>query len=160
MIPAALVEFLESGLAVSVGTCGIDLMPETTQAVCVAVSADHASLRLFLPVATARATIEDLRANPNIAVTLSSPPTHRTVQLKGRVSRIAPAGHEEEALVKRYIANVVEQLVSVGLPAMLTQRISHWPCWAVEISVSEIFVQTPGPRAGSKLESGFDERQA
>jgi hypothetical protein len=42
-------------------------------------------------------------------------------------------------------------LDAIGLPRRVTHRIAHWPAFAIEMTVEQIFDQTPGPKAGVPL---------
>jgi hypothetical protein len=37
------------------------------------------------------------------------------------------------------------------VPRRLTRTVVHWPAFAVTIRVEEIYEQTPGPKAGTRL---------
>jgi hypothetical protein len=39
-------------------------------------------------------------------------------------------------------------LEQIGLPPHVTMSVAHWPAFAIDVSVEEVFDQTPGPRAG------------
>ena len=65
---------------------------------------DGRSLTVYLPGATAATAFANLRENGEIAVVLSQPLTHRTVQLKGRVETIRPARESERDAVERVAA--------------------------------------------------------
>lgn len=157
MIPPELVPFLESGLSTLIGTRDASGLPECLRAVGVRVLPDRACVRVYLPVATAARTVANLRDNGRIALALSMPPTDRTVQLKGQVRALREAVEGDRSELDALFASFVAHLAAVGLPSRVTQRIARWPAWAVDVAVEEIFVQTPGPRAGSRLdERGFE----
>jgi hypothetical protein len=104
-----------------------------------------------LPTATASRTLSNLGENPRIAVTVSLPRTHRTLQLKGGVVNARPARDDERPLVERRFAEFAACVEEVGVSPWVTATVTRWPCWAVEFRVEDLFVQTPGPRAGQPL---------
>jgi hypothetical protein len=106
-----------------------------------------------LPDATGARALQNLRDNGRIAIALSNPPDHRSVQLKGQVIELVPGSEEDALAVRAYVAQVAQVLDVLGLPAHLVSRINCLPCTRAEVRVDEIFLQTPGPGAGSALGS-------
>lgn len=151
MIPAELVTFLQSGLSAIVGTCGTSLRPVSCRAVGVVVHEGCERVTLFVPEATGQRTIANLRENAQIALTLSKPMTHRTVQVKGRVTALRKALAAERAMVESYVEAFGECVDAVGMPRARVRGMATWPAWAIEFSVEQLFTQTPGPRAGQPL---------
>jgi hypothetical protein len=45
----------------------------------------------------------------------------------------------------------MEQLAAVGVSRTLSRRVAWFPSVAIEVRVSEMFEQTPGPNAGVPL---------
>jgi hypothetical protein len=110
--------------------------------------------RVYLPCANAKRTVENLLATRKIAVTLSKPPTHRTVQLKGCLEHIGQTPEHERNAVERLFSAFLEDLAYIGIPRAIIGRTNRWPCWSVDFSVDDLFEQTPGPRAGQPLMEG------
>lgn len=152
-LPEDVVELIASGVDAYVATCDGALEPESMLAMGVHVHGDGRKLTVHLPSALAGATLENLRVNPELAVTLIRPSDCKAVQVKGRVSRVRPSEETDRALQRVYRAALVEQLAIVGVPRELTRRVNWWPSVAVEIAVRDLYVQTPGPRAGEPLET-------
>ncbi len=46
---------------------------------------------------------------------------------------------------------LAEVLDRIGVPRRVTRSFAHWPAFAIEIDVDDVFEQTPGPRAGTRL---------
>lgn len=151
MIPTELAAFLESGLATLVGSCSKSGQPACAHGVGICVRDAGKSARVFLPHVTAEPVLSQLREHPQIAVTLSRPETHRTVQVKGRVTRIAEADVAERGIVEELFLGYARELVFLGLPRAMILRFQRWPCWAVDFQVSSVFIQTPGPLAGTAV---------
>jgi hypothetical protein len=107
--------------------------------------------RVYLPCANAKRTVENLLATRKIAVTLSRPASHRTIQLKGCLEHIGQTPEQDRSEVERLFAPFLEDLAYLGIPRAIITRTNRWPCWSVDFSVDEIFEQTPGPRAGQPL---------
>jgi hypothetical protein len=152
-LPADLVEFFESGVSILVGTRDADLRPACARAIGASVRAAQRVVTIYLPEAAAARTVANLRDNHRIAVTFSRPLTHYSVQIKGACASVRPSGDEDRAAQQRYRAAYIEQLHAIGLPRTVSARIAWWPSLAVDIDVQELFIQTPGPNAGRRLEA-------
>jgi hypothetical protein len=145
-------ELIASGVDVYVATRDAALEPESMLAMGVRLHAGSCSLTVFLPEVVSAPTLRNLESNGQVAITISRPRDERTVQLKGRTTRIRPADavDKEHLLVAR--AAMVEQFAGVGIPRSATRRIVWWPSVAVEVEVRDVFEQTPGPHAGFPLQ--------
>ena len=153
-VPENLAALLEGLVAVHVATRDASFVPDEVMAAAARPSADGRSLTVYLPVATSETSLANLRDNGAIAVVLSQPLTHRTVQLKGRVETIGPAHDEERAEVERLAAAFDAEVEVIGLPPAVVRRRTRWPCHAVTFVVSEAYEQTPGPHAGAPIVGG------
>lgn len=151
-IPPDLAEFLDGGLSILVGTADERARPECTRGAGVTVDRAADRLTLYLPTCGAARTLENLRANGRIAVTFSRPHDHRTYQLKGRVRAIGDSSEADRQRQQRWLAAFSEQLAIVGVPRPVMRRWQIHPSVAVELEVEELFEQTPGPGAGSRME--------
>jgi len=151
MIPDPIVELLETGVSVIVGTRDASLMPECTRAWGVRVGADRGTLKIFLSETIAGKTIDNLRENGMIAVSCTRPTDHITCQVKGRVRWIKPVTSAERGLSRRWHGEFMAELRAIGVPSELCDAWIAEPTIAVEIAVIEVFDQTPGPGAGRKV---------
>lgn len=156
MIPAELFDFLHSGLSALIGTCDPSLRPACCRAVGVVIHEGGTTMTVFVPDATAERTIANLRHSGHLALTMCRPENHRSVQLKGRVTSLRMALPTERATVERYIDAFADSVDAVGMPRSRAHQLSSWPAWAIELTVEQLFTQTPGPRAGMPLEAGRD----
>lgn len=154
MVSDELLAFLQSGVSVLAGTRDPGLRPRATRGVGFVVRPDRRGLRVYLPAATAGEAIANLRACPRIAVTFNRPIDHRTVQIKGDVLAVAEAAPEERAITEAYRAAFVAALEPVGMAPPLVRRLACWPAWAVDVEITHLFKQTPGPDAGDPLRGG------
>lgn len=146
-----LVELVESGVSIQVGTRDAGRFPEAVRAIGARVERGAAEVTVFVPDATGALTLENCRDNGRVAVCFSRIQDHHTIQLKGRVVEVGPACEEDRGVVERYRGALAASLAFLGMPMRLTYRIAHWPCHAVRFRVESIFVQTPGPGAGDPL---------
>jgi len=133
-----------------VGTRDASLMPECTRAWGIHV-AGRDTVTIFLSETIAGKTITNLRENGMIAVTCTRPTDHITCQLKGRVRSIKPVTSVERDLSRQWHLDFNAELRAIGLSSKLSEAWIVEPTVAVEITVSDVFDQTPGPGAGRKI---------
>ncbi|HET9250745.1 MAG TPA: pyridoxamine 5'-phosphate oxidase family protein [Candidatus Eisenbacteria bacterium] len=150
-ISAELATFLESGLSIVVGTRNENLEPDG--AVAWAARADEAGerLTLFLHHIAAREMLRNLESHPEIAINFDQPTSHRACQVKGRYVSSRRARPAERETVLRQIEGFTKNLEAIGFPAAMTGSWITWPCTAIELRVTQLFEQTPGPGTGGPL---------
>lgn len=148
------VEFLESGVSMLVGSRNAELRPDCTRALGVTIGADRTTMTVFLNAALTQRMQADFADNGRIAATFSRPTDHRTVQVKGRVLAVRPTSDADRAVQERYLGAFAEQVAVVGLPRSVIRRVRVSPGIAVEVAIEDVYLQTPGPGAGRRLEEG------
>ena len=151
MIPQSIVDLLQTGVSVMVGTRDGSLVPECTRAWGIQVGADSGTVTIFLSEAIAGNTLENLRANGKIAVTCTRPTDHLTCQLKGHVQSMKTATRADRNLSRQWHREFMAELKAIGVPAALSEAWIAEPTVAVEVAVAEVFDQTPGPDAGRQV---------
>lgn len=150
MILQPLLDLLETGVSVMIGTRDAVLMPECARAWGIRVEPDGVSVTVFVTETTSRRTLANLRENGRIAVTCTRPSDHTACQLKGTVRFIRPADPRDEEHRSRWKREFFSELMAIGVPAELCDALITDPVLAVEVDVQEAFGQTPGPGAGDK----------
>ena len=143
--------FIEGGISVFVGTVDADKIPTCCRAIALTTKDNFETVTVYVPAATGQETIANVATTRRVAISASEPLSHAAVQLKGvsRGVRLAPPADEE--LVRTRLHQFADVLAELGLPRRVTHRIAHWPAFAIEVSVEQVFDQTPGPKAGSAL---------
>jgi hypothetical protein len=152
VIPEDIVEFLEGGVSILVGTRDADSRPEVARAVGCSVSRDRSEVTIYLHEVWGAKALVNLQANREIAVGFSRPLDNFAIQIKGKCTQFVLAHDGDRSVVDRYHATYGEQLYMTGFPRSTTRRFIFWPAVAVTFGVRDIFVQTPGPDAGKRLE--------
>ena len=132
-------------------------LPAVTRGFGCRVAADRRSVTVFLSSAWAKTVLNDLRDNGEIAVVIGRPTTHETLQLKGKVKKITPLSNSDREAMRIYRDSFVEELSAAGYhsdfaSAVMSGSVGEFQ--AVNFEPTAIFVQTPGPQAGRRLESG------
>jgi hypothetical protein len=150
MLDVELKTFLESDVAIIVGTCDGDLVPEIVRAFAAQVNGQGAVIQLFVGKAAAAQTLANLLVNRRMAVTFCSPTNYRTVQLKGWFRHIEDARPEDKAIIDRYQEAFVTTVAAYGLNEVIR---NIWGADPIRLSFEpeSIFDQTPGPGAGRPL---------
>jgi predicted pyridoxine 5'-phosphate oxidase superfamily flavin-nucleotide-binding protein len=151
MIPPSIVELLQTGVSVVVGTRDAALMPECTRAWGIQVGKDRASVTIFLTEAISQQTLRNLKDNGRIAVSCTRPTDHVACQVKGTVRKIRPATKREAEQSRAWHREFTGELVAIGVPAALCEAWITEPTLAVEIDVTEVYHQTPGPGTGERV---------
>jgi len=144
--------FLRGGNSLSVGTRDAQLLPECARAVGLRVWDDRRHVSLFVPEGPGRRTLENLRDNGRVAIAVSHPPDHRSLQIKGQLLSLSPVGAEDAKFVSAYVRQLAQVLDLLGLPSHIVERVNHAPCQRADLRVEELYQQTPGPGAGSVLD--------
>jgi hypothetical protein len=147
-LPEEIVDLVESGVSILVGTRDGELRPASVRGVGAQVSPDRRKVTVFLPEATAAKAARNLRDNGEIAVAFSRPIDNLAVQIKGRCHELRRAAEGERPIPERYGVAFVEMTYAVGMPRSLMKRMTVWPAWAASFEVREVYSQTPGPGAG------------
>ena len=117
------------------------------------VGADYRTITALVPELFTPGLIESLRDNGELAVTIEEFPSHETYQFKGRYLHHRPAEPDDLLVVDRIRARFVKSLkpVLADAPEDVLRAYIPQPSLAVEFQVREIYLQTPGPGAGTRL---------
>jgi hypothetical protein len=134
-----------------VGTVSTSGIPAGCRAVGAVTSDELKTLTVYVPIATSREVLANIAANKRLALVATYPPDHSTVQVKGRTTGVRLAADAEEALVRARLELFAASLDHLGIPRRVTMAINHWPAFAIDFTIEEIFEQTPGPKAGTPI---------
>ena len=75
-----------------------------------------------------------------------------SVELNG--VRLDDLSEDDRAAVDAYLGAHGPVLGFVGVPLSVVKRVAVWPAWAIDVAVTDLFKQTPGPGAGERLGGG------
>ncbi len=142
---------LEHGVSVLVGSVDALGSPACCRAVGLTSSDNLATVTVFVPMATSQETMANVATTGRLAVVATHPIEHCATQLKGIAQRTRPAREDEEPFVRQHLGSFAAVLNSLGYPPRLTNALVHWPAFAIEMRVEEVYEQSPGPNAGSRL---------
>jgi len=156
LISAAVAEFIQSGLSITVAARGARLVPSIAKAVACRVDADRRGVTVLLFGAGAAAVCRDIEHNQQVAVCFSRPSNHETVQLKGSDARSQPATPQDVAAARRSLDLFAEDLGPMGWgPGYVDTLFWRNPdeLLAIRFTPQGAFAQTPGPAAGTRLKA-------
>ena len=149
-----LVAFLQGPVSMHAASRDAANVPNLSRALGCRVSADRTRVTVFLLASHSGQMLADYRANGRIAVVMSLPSTHRTVQLKGEDAMVEPLQDGDHILVARYREAFVKELSGLGYSPSLPELLwagARGDVVAVAFTVTAAFIQTPGPTAGKPL---------
>ncbi len=143
--------FVEGGISIFVATVDADKIPTCCRAIALTTKDDFDTVTVYVPAATGQETIANVATTRRIAIGCTEPLSHASVQIKGvsRGVKLAPPSDQE--LVRTRLHQFADVLAEIGQPRSVTHRAAFWPAFAIEVSVEEVFDQTPGPKAGTPL---------
>ena len=154
MIPDRVVEVLSGPAFMQIGTRDGALRPAHTFAAGAFVHADRQTVTVFVPTARSERALADLRENGRIALGIAIG-SHEAYQLKGTYVSSRPADAEDRGRQETYRTALLASALEAGHPEQisraLTLGIAYTPGVAITFRAEEVFLQTPGPGAGTLL---------
>ena len=152
LLPAEQIKFLVGSVISFVGTRNPQLRPNVSSASAVRPDAEADTISFVLPDNEGARIRSDIADNGLVALTVIEPMTHETYQYKGRHLSSRPANEHDRALVDIQMAKVVARLNEAHYPGEKFGRYVFWPGTVVTFHVEDIFIQTPGPMAGKRID--------
>lgn len=149
--------WVDKGISAIVASRDANHHPSLMRAVGTDVTPQGERVTVYLNRLAARQVLADLEATGQIAVVFSEPSSHRTLQLKASRVQMRPAEDGDAAILQRYLRGMEWQLHQIGFAprqtrTMLSHRLSD--VVAVSFAPELAFDQTPGPKAGARLDAG------
>ncbi|MBV8464675.1 MAG: hypothetical protein JO218_01905 [Burkholderiales bacterium] len=149
--------FLEGGQAIALASRGSDHRPSVAMALACRVTAAGDGLTLLLPRMQAWQLLADVANSGRLAAVFSQPRTHRSIQVKAIDAFETVPEPEDGILVARQRESATLALAALGYDADFLRVMFDFAAGdltAIQMGVDEIFDQSPGPRAGQRLEVG------
>jgi hypothetical protein len=151
VIPDEVAQFLQEGLSIHVATRDAPMAPLGARALALRVHEDGTRLTVFVAeaaVARLRPALEDSR---QAAVNVGRPIDDRACQVKGVLEGLRPADAADLQVIEAQWRGFLDQLTLIGVAP---DAIASWvtsPAHVIELRVTALFEQTPGPLAGTAL---------
>ena len=154
MIPDRVAEHLQGPSFIQVATRGADLRPSHAHVNGLIVHDDKQQVTFFVADRRAARIVADLKDNGQVALEAAQA-THEAYQLKGKYVSSRASTEEDYARQEAYLKNIVQGLLAF-FPEELAKPLAavesdYRPSIAITFRVEEIYLQTPGPGAGTKM---------
>ena len=153
-IPGRILRFLEqrANLAFA-GTRNHELVPYGHRVSGWWAGADGRSITALVAMHFTANLVDSLQDNGEIALTVEEFPSHETYQFKGRYRRHRAIERDDFEVVDRIRDRFWKSArhIYTEAPEHLLNAYTVSPAIAVEFEVREIYLQTPGPGAGTRL---------
>lgn len=147
--------FIQSGLSISIASRDANNIPSVAKALACRVSPDRRRVTVYVSTTKAAPVLRDIATSGVLAAIFTRPSTHRALQLKGGDPLIEPIRADEAVHIEADVEGFVANIVSIGY----TKEEGHayvgygqGETIAVRFTPTAGFVQTPGPKAGARLE--------
>ena len=153
MIPDRVVEVVSGPSVLWVGTRDAELRPHHSYVTGVVVHDDRETITFFVLEKRARAILANVENNRRVALACGQA-THEAYQLKGTYLSSQPSSDDDYAVQEEYRAKIWPTLAQYWPEEMVKSMFlgaAYKPSVAITFRVEEVFLQTPGPDAGSKL---------
>jgi len=155
VLPGVLVQFLDRASVAVACTRDRDLVPRIHYVSGWQLDADQKSIWCFIPKEFTPGLQESLDGNRRFALTVEHIGPHETYQFKGTGVSLRPATDADAAVTARCRGRFASALIALqaklaGKTAVLERYILD-PAVAFRFAVREIYLQTPGPGAGTLL---------
>ena len=153
MIPEKLVEFMHGPRLMFVGSRNDKLRPTASWAFGALADGGAGTVTVFIPEVEGAATFENIENNGRVALTVADAPSHETYQFKGQLIETRPCTDADHTVQEIYMSKMVAYHEPLGYGEEILRGFTLKPAKAVSFQVEDIFVQTPGPGAGEKIET-------
>jgi hypothetical protein len=144
-------EFLENGVAMTMGVLNSQLITKAVRCVGAVVGGDRKTVTFYLPKDSALRVIPMVLENKNVAVVACLPSTYKTIQLKGQFLAYRDADSRDRIILERYRELFFYQTDQAGVPKNSMIRMRSFPALAMDVEITDLFLSTPGPQAGNSL---------
>jgi hypothetical protein len=157
VIEPDIIELMESPCSLIVGTVDANGLPDATRGWGLQVLDGGSQVRLLLS-ANAEVTRANLRDTRRIALTATDFATMHSVQVKGAALAVEDATDADRARFEKFWADCARTLHELdGTPEATIARMVPSGVFACIMTVDDLFDQTPGPEAGTRLSSAKDK---
>lgn len=147
--------FLGGPVAINMASRDARGYPSLTRGFGCRVSPDLLEVVVYVARRQAEPLLRDLAAGAPVAVVFSRPLTHQTLQLKGERARLRHLQAGERESMQAAGDAFTAEIMSLGYPGHFSHALMSAcadEATAVVFTPTAVFEQTPGPKAGIRLE--------
>ena len=156
MIPQKFVDFIHGPRVIFIGTRNEKLRPAFSWAFGAVADAEADTVTVFVPDIEGEQTLANVKANGHVSLTIVDP-SHEAYQFKGTYIDSRPSGGDDRAIQEIYLSKIVPHFAKFGFPEELMPGFVMDPSTALTFRLAEIYVQTPGPGAGDRIDVSSGE---
>ena len=154
MILDRVVEAIHGPAVMFAGTRNERLYPAHTFVTGAIAHSDHETITFFVPESRSERILSDLNNNGRVALAVSLI-THEAYQLKGVYLSSRPTDAKDQAVQEVYRSKLLSAFLQAGYPEQIVKPLvlgfAYKPGVAITFRAEEVFLQTPGPEAGKKM---------
>ncbi|MCF4167047.1 hypothetical protein L2U69_15445 [Zavarzinia compransoris] len=154
MVDTAIASFVEGAVMTILASRDGTFQPAIGRGVGTRCSTDRSLFDTMVSRAQWPRLLANLGPGAPLAVTFVKPDDYRTYQVKGIVEALVPADAADRDVTHAYHGRIRPVLAALGVTA---GQISFWLTDAdlhrLRYRPTDVYVQTPGPRAGTRLEA-------
>lgn len=154
MIDDALFETINQRADIVLSSCSATGEPSLCWGMAGRLLDDRRTVQAWVREDQARQFLADVRASGRVAAVFNEPYTNIAVQLKGGGGSVRAASREDEPFLRLHVDHMVQALARVNFNEVFARNFFDQP-WTmlavVSFAATQVFVQTPGPRAGQPL---------
>jgi len=152
MIPEKIVRFLEGATVAMGGSRDGNRIPHAHRISGWQVGPDEETMTCLVAEGFTENLLPSLEDNGQFALTVCEVPSHETYQFKGNYLGSRPINEKDLVVYEHYRRRFVERVCGLfGFPEDRVRNYIPPPRLAIDFRVREIYLQTPGPGAGSRL---------
>lgn len=147
-------DFVQSTVSIIVSGRDARLRPSIARALGCRVDADGRRVTVFLRASQSSALLADLRENGVIAVVVSDPDDHRSLQIKGVGAQECAFLPEDSIRIAAYADAFTAKLIAHAMAEAVPRTLlacTPGDVVAIAFTPTAVFEQTPGPGAGARL---------
>ncbi|WP_300316999.1 pyridoxamine 5'-phosphate oxidase family protein [Accumulibacter sp.] len=146
--------FIQTGVAISLASCGADRVPNNVRALGCKLVDGGQRVAIFLRASQARAVVANIAENGRVAAVFSLPSSNRTLQLKGSDAQTSAFDTTDLTLIERHTEAFLCEVLPEGVSEIAVRTIHAYSPADLAVIVftpTAAFSQTPGPRAGQAI---------
>lgn len=141
----------ETGVGLAVASRNRQLIPDLDDLAGLRLNPDGKTLVCFINSVDSPTALANLRSCPNIAISMSRPTDYFAAQIKGQVTKIRKMTSEEELASQNWSDLYRQELVLISVPPETVSSLTMRADTALEVTIEDLFVQTPGIHAGTRI---------
>lgn len=141
-----------TGVSMVMSTRDENLWPDLCEVLGLHFNENASKAMLFVSEEHAAKCLSNIKNNGCIAISLSRPCTFQAAQLKGKVANVHAMTAEEKDKSLSWSQRFRKEIQLIGVPNEAAMGLRLKADMTIEVDIENIFIQTPGPQAGQKLE--------